>query len=82
MNLTELLDELGNDDRFIFSTAMEGAVGRCSSLRVAFGNPSRMALGFGVGAFFFGVVDEPFISSDQVFSVDLDREWEGAKAWR
>lgn len=77
-NLPELLDELGNDDVFVFSTAMETAIARYSSLKVAFGNPSRRALGFGVGAFFFGVYDEPFLSSDHEFSVDLDREWEGA----
>ena len=80
-NLTELRSELGNDDVFIFSTAMETLIGRCASLKVAFGNPSRRALGFGVGAFFFGVYDEPFISSEQVSSIDLDREWESAAEW-
>ncbi len=80
-NLKELRDELGNDDVFVFSTAMEASVGRYASLKVAFANPSRRALGFGVGAFFFGAHDVPFLSSEHVYSIDLDREWEGAAEW-
>jgi len=80
-NLPELLDELGNDDVFVFSTAMESVVGRFASLKVAFGNASRRALGFGVGAYFLGAHDEPFISSDHVFSVNLENKWEGAGEW-
>ena len=80
-DLTELLGELGNDDVFVFSTAMESSVGRYASLKVAFSHPSRRALGFGVGAFFFGAYDEPFLLSEQAFSIDLDREWDGASEW-
>jgi O-succinylbenzoate synthase len=80
-NLTELRDEIGNDDVFVFSTAMESAIGRFVSLKLAFGNASRRALGFGVGAFFPEVYDEPFLSSNHVYSVDLDKEWEGASGW-
>lgn len=70
-----LLAEMGDDDAFVFSTAMETAIGHRAALRLAFLNPSRRALGFGVGAFFNDTHDEPFMSSDTVAGMDLSREW-------
>jgi len=72
----ELRAEMGEDDPFVFSTAMETAIGHRSSLRTAFLNPSRRALGFGVGAFFPDTHDEPFLQSDEVAASDLSLVWE------
>jgi len=80
-DLGELRDEIVGDDAFVFSTAMESVIGRHASLKIAFDHPSRRALGFGVGAFFPGVHDEPYLSSRQVLSVDLDREWGKVTEW-
>jgi O-succinylbenzoate synthase len=71
----ELRKEIGADEAFVFSTAMETAIGHRGSLRVAFQSASKRALGFGVGAFFADQVDEPFLSSDRVAEIDLEFQW-------
>lgn len=70
-----LREEMGDDDAFVFSTAMETAIGHRSALRIAFLSSSRRALGFGVGAFFPDAHDEPFMSSDALAATDLSHEW-------
>ncbi|MEZ5277509.1 MAG: o-succinylbenzoate synthase [Opitutaceae bacterium] len=71
----ELQMEIGQDEVFVFSTAMETAIGHRGSLRAAFQSASKRALGFGVGAFFADQVDEPFLSSDRVGGIDLEFQW-------
>lgn len=70
-----LREEMGEDDVFVFSTAMETPIGHHGALRSAFLNPSRRALGFGIGAFFADTHDMPFLLSDAVAATDLSREW-------
>ena len=71
----ELMDEIGEDDSFVFSSAMETLIGHRGSLRVAFQCTSKRALGFGTGAFFADQIDEPFLASDAVGILDLDYQW-------
>lgn len=71
-----LREEMGDDDAFVFSTAMETAIGHHGALRLAFFSSSRRALGFGVGAFFADTYDEPYLSSDAVAETDLGHEWD------
>jgi O-succinylbenzoate synthase len=67
--------EMGDDDVFVFSTAMETPIGHHAALRTAFLSASRRALGFGVGAFFADTHDEAFQYSDAQAGMDLSREW-------